>query len=249
MADGGMDATEAAPEGAPGGDDYPWICSQRWEQVLFLSWEVPVAVARDLVPAGLELDLYEDRAYVSLLPLKMAHVRLRDLPGMPHLTNFPELNLRTYVRHGDKPGVFFTSLDAPSALAVWIGRHVFHVRYDHADMSMAADALGAVTFDSDRIDSPADFRATYQRKGPKRFAQEGSLEQFLCERYAMYGVHADGSLVRGDIHHAPWELRDVEVQIDNASVLVPTGVAGDRPPDHVAYSDETKNFVSPMLRV
>ena len=65
----------------------------------------------------------------------------------------------------------------------------------------------------------------------------------------MYGVHADGSLVRGDIHHDPWQLRDVEIEIENASVLAPTGVAGDRRPDHVAYSDETTNFVSPMLRI
>ena len=100
---------------------------------------MPPAVAKDLVPEGLELDLYDGKAYVSLLPLRMANVRLRDLPGIPHLTDFPELNLRTYVRHQGEPGVYFMSLDAPSGLAVWIGKHVFHVRYDHADMSMEMD--------------------------------------------------------------------------------------------------------------
>jgi len=39
------------------------------------------------------------------------------------------------------------SLDAPSGLAVWIGQHVFHVRYDHADMSMDVDAGGDVRFE------------------------------------------------------------------------------------------------------
>ena len=65
----------------------------------------------------------------------------------------------------------------------------------------------------------------------------------------MYGVHADGSLVRGDIHHEPWQLRDVDVDVTHASVLAVAGVAGDRKPDHIAYSDFTKNYVSPMLRI
>ena len=56
----------------------PWICAQRWEQVLSLHWPVSHETARRLVPAALELDTYDDQAYVSLLSLRMARVHLRE---------------------------------------------------------------------------------------------------------------------------------------------------------------------------
>jgi uncharacterized protein YqjF (DUF2071 family) len=228
--------------------DMPWICAQRWEEVLFLSWEVPVDEVRALVPDGLELDLLDGRAYASLLPLKMAHVHLRGLPGIPDLSDFPELNLRTYVRRDDEPGVFFLSLDAPSEVAVLIGRHVFHVRYEHARMAMDVGDDGRVTFDSARTDVDATFAATYRGTGPAGAASPGSLEAFLTERYAMYGVHPDGALVRGDIRHPAWQLRSVELDLQPGTVLAAGGLAITRPPDHVAFSDATDNVVWPMVR-
>ena len=233
--------------------DLPWVCAQRWEQVLFLSWALPPEAVRPLVPDALELDLRDGHAYVSLLPLRMARVHLRDLPGMPELANFPELNLRAYVRHHGEPGVYFFSLDAPNALAVGIGRHVFHVRYDHARMSMRTDGDGTVRFRSHRrhvgADVTATFEASYRPTGPARPTEDGSIERFLCERYAMYGSHPDGTLVRGDIRHAPWLLRDVELELPDHGVVRAAGLPIDRPPDHVAYSDATDNVVWPMVRV
>ena len=40
---------------------------------------------------------------------------------MPGISAFPELNVRTYVTLGGKPGVWFLSLDAANRLAVWAG--------------------------------------------------------------------------------------------------------------------------------
>ena len=114
----------------------PWVCAQRWEQLLFLHWPVPTAVARALVPAEIEIDTHGGQAYVSVLALRMAKVHLRDMVPIPGLADFPELNVRTYVVHDGKPGVWFVSLDAPSHLNVWIGRHMFHLnvrRRAHAD--------------------------------------------------------------------------------------------------------------------
>src|SRR5262249_15444434 len=157
-----------------------------------------VAQMREFVPQPLELDLHDGDAWVSLLPLKMAQVHLRDLPGVPDLTNFPELNLRTYVRCAGEPGVFFFSLDAPSRLAAWVGRHLFHINYDAAVMSMNVRDE-TVTFSSRREGADAAFEATYTPRGPARPIVAGSLEQFLCDRFAMFGLDHEGRVVRGDI--------------------------------------------------
>ena len=79
----------------------------RWRELLFAHWVVDASVVRPLIPAGLQLDLFEDRCYVGAVPFLMERVTPRLVPPLPGLHAFPELNLRTYVTLGGKPGVWF----------------------------------------------------------------------------------------------------------------------------------------------
>src|ERR1700724_1868255 len=90
----------------------PWIMAQVWHDLLFAHWPVAPQVMRPLVPASLELDTFEDEAWLGIVPFRMSGVRLRGTPALPYLSAFPELNVRTYVTHGNKPVVWFFSLDA-----------------------------------------------------------------------------------------------------------------------------------------
>jgi uncharacterized protein len=219
----------------------PWICAQRWEQVLSLHWPVSHETALRLVPAALELDTYNDQAYVSLLSLRMARVHLRDVIPIPDLSNFPELNVRTYVVHNGKPGVWFVSLDAPSHLNVWIGRHVFHLAYDSARMAMT-DVDGLVTFSSNRGSGPARFSARYELGGGAAPAPQDSLESFLTERYCMYTVNHAGELLRADIEHLPWQLRPVDVALFENTTLQGDGLEHlGGPPSCALYADAVEN--------
>ena len=75
------------------------IMRQRWAELLFLYWEVDAAQLQSLLPLGLELDTYEGRAYVGLVPFTMTGIRPTVLPPFPPLSNFHEINVRTYVHH------------------------------------------------------------------------------------------------------------------------------------------------------
>ncbi len=225
---------------------FPWIAAQRWEQVLFVNWRVPADAIRPLVPEQLELDSHGGDTWVSLLPLRMAHVHLRDVPPVPGLTGFPELNLRTYVVHDGRPGVYFFSLDAPGHMMVWLGRHVFHLAYDLADMSMD-EVDGKVVFASHRRGANAEFRATYCGIGDAAPAADGSLEQFLTERYCMYALDHAGHLRRGDIRHDPWQLRRADADIALGTVAQAAGLPVPPDPEVVLYSDATDNVVWPMV--
>ncbi len=220
----------------------PWVCAQRWEQLLFLHWPVPMATARSLVPAAIDIDTYEGQAYVSVLSLRMARVHLRDLFPMPDLGDFPELNVRTYVVHDGKPGVWFVSIDAPSHLNTWIGRHVFHLAYDTAHMRMTDDG-GHVDFTSDRERGTARFAATYELHGPAAPAAAGSLEEFLAERYCMYTLDHERQLRRADIEHQPWMLQPVTVDVHENSVLQGDGMPDLGPPAHAMYAGALENVV------
>ena len=77
--------------------DRPWAMRMRWCDLLFAHWAVDATAVRTQVPAALELDLFDGRAYAGAVPFRMEGVTPRRVPALPGLEAFPELNLRTYV--------------------------------------------------------------------------------------------------------------------------------------------------------
>ncbi|MCU1386410.1 MAG: hypothetical protein JWL71_5107, partial [Acidobacteria bacterium] len=88
----------------------PWIMTQTWHDLLFAHWRVDVDELAALIPSGLELDLFSGEAWAGVVPFHMTNVAPRGVPSLPWVSAFAELNVRTYVRVGDKPGVYFFSL-------------------------------------------------------------------------------------------------------------------------------------------
>src|SRR5687767_621891 len=99
-------------------DGRPWIMRMRWRDLLFAHWAIEVEAVRRLVPSGLEIDTFDGRAYLGIVPFQMEGVAPRGLPAIPLLSASPEVNVRTYVRHEGVDGVWFLSLDAGNRLAV-----------------------------------------------------------------------------------------------------------------------------------
>src|SRR4051812_43405730 len=77
----------------------PWIIRQEWHDLLFAHWEIPVPTIRDLVPAALELDLWEGQAYIGVVPFNLRNMRPRGIAPLPVLSHFGEINVRTYVSY------------------------------------------------------------------------------------------------------------------------------------------------------
>jgi hypothetical protein len=187
----------------------------RWRDLLFAHWPVPADALRPLVPDSLEIDTYDDRAWLGIVPFRMEDVAPRFLPSPPGPGNFPELNVRTYVRRGDRGAVWFLSLDAASRLAVEGARAAFHLPYYRARMSADTDA-GWVDYRSDRSDGrgpAARFEARYHATGPPAAAEPGSLAAFLTDRMALVAADASGALWWTRIRHAPWPLQPAEAEI------------------------------------
>src|SRR4051812_5845616 len=90
----------------------PWVMKQVWEELLFAHWPVSPEIIRPFIPGGINLDTYNDQAWLGIVPFRMSGVRPRLLPAVPWLSAFPELNVRTYVTVDNKPGVLFLSLEA-----------------------------------------------------------------------------------------------------------------------------------------
>jgi hypothetical protein len=187
---------------------------QTWENLLFAHWRVPVDAVRGLVPAGLEIDVFEGSAWLGVTPFRVEALRLRGLPPAPGVFRFLELNVRTYVTREGRPGIWFFSLDAAGRLAVEGARRAYRLPYHHA--RMRADRRGDwIQYESTRLGRqprPFVFSGRYRPTGPAAPPAPSSVEHFLVERYCLYTVH-EGRIHRAEIHHPPWPVQPAEAEI------------------------------------
>ncbi|MBV9625086.1 MAG: DUF2071 domain-containing protein [Acidobacteria bacterium] len=219
--------------------DGPWVMEQTWNDLLFAHWPLPPQIVRPLVPPQLPIDMFEGRSWIAVTPFHMSGVRVRGLPPIAGLSDFPELNVRTYVTVDAKPGVFFFSLDAGSRLAAWAARATYHLPYFFARMRVE---LGdTVRYRSIR-EPGAQFRAEYRASAPVALRKPGSLEHWLTERYCLYTV-TRGKVFRAEIHHRQWPLQDAEAEISENTLAHSAGIELAGAPSLLHYSKKLEVLV------
>ena len=204
------------------------VMHQKWRSLLFLHWSFPAETIQKLLPSGLEIDTFEGKAYVGLVPFLMTGVRPAFLPAVHGLSQFPETNLRTYVhRRGREPGVWFMSLDADNPIAVILARALFLLPYHRARMTLEQNAeTGIIRYVSTRFwppPGPASTMISCKPTGEGQPAAVGTLEHFLIERYLLYTTRRD-VVYRGQVHHAPYLVQTAEIHAFHETILAAAGL-------------------------
>ena len=211
-------AARVRPEGSP-------VMYQSWGDLLFLHWQVPAETLRRHLPARLAVDTYEGRAYVGVTPFTLWGVRPVFVPPVPFLSEFHEINVRTYVHLDGVPGVWFFSLDANSAAAVAGARAFYRLPYFSAEI--AREHEGDVTTYASRREGsagrPAEFEGSWATGAEQPEAEPGTLDFFLVERYCLYAAEGE-KLYRARIHHRPWPLRDVRLRSQRSTMVEAAGL-------------------------
>jgi uncharacterized protein YqjF (DUF2071 family) len=221
-----------------------WTMGQTWEDLLFAHWRVPVEQLRPHVPPGLEVEEFDGSGWVGITPFRLTGLRGRGLLPIPYVSEFLELNVRTYVTAEEKPGIWFFSLDASSRLAVEAARRTYRLPYFHARMS-ASRSGEWIAYECARIDEAGRvFSGRYRPQGAVFQAEPGTLEWFLTERYCLYTTDR-GALARAEIHHELWPLQTAEAEIELASIS-PIELQGD-PLLHVSRRQDV--VIWPLERV
>src|ERR671917_113023 len=182
-----LSRTKHRPYPVPSG---PWALSMRWHDLLFMHWPVRENVLRPLIPSALTLDTFDGSAWLGVVPFRMSGVRPRSLPRVPWLSDFPELNVRTYVTAEGKPGIWFFSLDAHNPIAVRLARVTFSLPYFDAEMSchVVGDEVRYRSVRTHRGAKDARFAGRYRPVGGSFNSRPGTLEHFLTERYCLYSA-------------------------------------------------------------
>ena len=225
------------------------IMHQRWAELGFFHWPVPVEALRSLVPRALSMDTHEGRAYVGIVPFTVTGARPMLMPPLPWVSHFHEINVRTYVHlDGRDPGVWFFSLDASNPVVVAAARALFLLPYHLARMEMDVGP-GGIDFRSERKAAVAACAVRYEPMGQARPALVGSLEHFLAERYFLYTA-AKGRLWQGHVHHTPYPLQPASADLRSESLVAAAGIARpEGPPPLVHFAKEVNVEIFGLVAV
>lgn len=180
-----------------------WIQYQQWHQNLLLHWKVDASVLKALLPEGLTLDTIDGQAWVSMIAFSVERLRPRFLPAIPLISNFHEVNFRTYVIKDGIPGIYFLSIEAQKLLPVLLARLLIGLPY----------------LKSEIIRSGQLYRCRNRKKGFKlevryipgpRVERVSELDYWLTERHALYEQNGN-KLHRIDVQHKPWPLQQMNI--------------------------------------
>ncbi len=214
--------------------------SQEWRNLTFLHWAVEKDKLIKYIPNDLELDIYEGKAYVGVVPFEMKKVRPRGLPSIPIISNFPEYNIRTYVKKDGISGVLFLTLEAKSLITCFHAPRAYGLPYNYAKGKVRLNEK-SITWESSRNKGALKLSGITTDIGKKQQAKKGSLEEFLFERYSLYAEHK-GCLKRAYTHHNKWNFNPAKVKIFTNTLTenYDLGIKDTLAPDLVHFSKGVK---------
>lgn len=183
--------------------------------VLFAHWPTTAAQLKPVVPDEFEVATFDGNAWIGVL----AHEVTTKAASLPVDQRFAQLNVRTYVRHGDTTGVYFITLLTGSRLGGLVGDQLLELPIQHASVSTTRRDNRISFRSSGRAKGrPVRFDARYNTAAGGTIPDEQSLEAFLVER-DRYFTQTDGEVRMGEIERDPWRLAPTKASI--RSCLLP----------------------------
>jgi uncharacterized protein len=198
----------------------------RWTNLCLITHAVDPAILHPFLPPGLTLDTrpeFPGQGLVSLVAFDFLDTRLKGFHIPGHI-NFPEVNLRFYVRDPatGEQGVCFIRELVPKHAIAWVARWIYNDPYRTATMSSEVRSGAAAI----RVAHRFRFRNTsatieLSASASARPSAEASLERFLTQRLWGYGTTRSGSRLRYRVDHPLWNLHDnakASITLDHATI-------------------------------
>ena len=196
-----------------------------WERVLMIHFEVdPDALQRE-VP--FPLDLWEGRAFVSLVAFTMRGMRPafggRMARAFFHLIGTHEfLNARTYVRHRGESGIYFLTEWLSNPLSVRLGPMTFGLPYKFARLNYVhPHEQSAIRGNATTKVGRFAYAAELEPRSHFAACAAGSPDEFLMERYTAFTARNDQRRFFR-VWHEPWPQVPVHARVIDKSLLTAT---------------------------
>jgi uncharacterized protein YqjF (DUF2071 family) len=221
---------------------------QKWRDLFFLHWECSPGLIQNTLPRGLYVDTFQERAFIGVVPFKVRDLRPSFFPSLPGISNFLEVNVRTYViNENNERGIWFYSLDASNYVDVLLARFLYKLPYVYAHIEMQQTHEHFSFWIKRR--EPSVFKFRHEKLFYK--AKEATLDHFLIERYRLYAADREGDIYYADVAHHPYDLAVAHAESYDARLLRQDNLLLDLQPEpcHLVYSpgiDVKVNALKPM---
>jgi uncharacterized protein YqjF (DUF2071 family) len=188
-----------------------WKYYQEWNRAVFLHWKVEHDTLRKWVPDAIEIDLFDGVPWISLVAFTMEKIRPRYLPPFSPISNFDEINIRTYVKAKGKTAVYFLSIEGGKRLSCQVARSLSELPYRYSKIKRKG---GEYTSRNEAYGDQLEVNYQVGESVPQKTA----LDKWLTERYALI---QDGkkTINQFEIQHKEWDIK--ELKIDHLLVQYP----------------------------
>ena len=210
------------------------VMRQRWVDLAYVHWRYDPGVVQQLLPNGLEVDTFDGSAWVGLIPFSMRGVGLPHGPAVPYLGSFAEVNVRTYVRQGDRRGVWFFSLDVDRLLPALVARLTYRLPYCWGRTSHVRDGDTLTTLVRRRWPGRVSDSHLTIEMGEPVVADE--LDIFLTARWGLFSP-TRRSVRYAPVDHEPWPLRTATLRHLDDSLVQAAGLPQPDGEPHVRCSN------------
>ncbi len=192
-----------------------------WRQLAFINYEVDPSILEEYVPFGTELDMYDGKCFVSIIAFLFADTKVLGIK-VPYHVNFPEVNLRFYVRYNDhgewKRGAVFIKEIVPKPLITFVANSLYNENYvthpmeytwDKNDHTRSVDYRWKVDNSWQYVSLTAD-RTSVE-------IEKGSEMEFITEHYWGYAGVSKSKTNQYEVRHPRWNhypVQKVDFDID-----------------------------------
>ena len=208
--------------------------TQRWTNLAYVHWRYEPSVIQALLPEGLEVDTFDGSAWVGLIPFSMRDVGVPKLPPVPYFGDFPEVNVRTYVKRNGVPGVWFFSLDVNRLAPALVARTTYLLPYCWGKASNELD--GEVLSTLVRRRWPNIASTNIRVRVGDAISEPTELENFLTARWGLYSRGIGKSLMYAPVDHETWPLRRAQLISLEDTLVIAAGIPTPQGDPHVMFS-------------
>ncbi|MBS4202106.1 DUF2071 domain-containing protein [Bacillus sp. FJAT-49732] len=200
-----------------------WIMRQKWSNVFFMHWPIQPELLQPYIPSSIEVDTYDGFAWLGVIIFNIDGIYLRGFPPVSFRPAFPEINLRTYVKCDNKPGIYFLSLDVDDWTSYTLAKRWLNVPYHPAKISIQKN-VDTFHYESLRMGSsntPIVCKGSFTPQSNIFHPNSDTIDHWLSERYCFFSNDQRSNMYCLDIHHHPWPLQKADAVIKKNDLFKP----------------------------
>lgn len=242
-------------------DKTPFLTA-RWLDLGLVTYQIPADLLAGHLPRQLEADRLPGDpaavAYASIVPFRFVDTRVRGV-SVPLHTDFPEVNLRVYVRERSgqrRRGVLFIAELVPRAAIAMVANLVYHEHYQALPLEVVAQDVDEQTRELRCVIELDEREHKIALRGARKTLRpaDDSIAHFFKELSWGFGADPDGNAVIYRVDHPVWDVYptsvdDLEIDADFAELYgAKWGVLDRLEPFHVAYAVGSEVALYPRER-